>query len=182
MKIISIFSFIVLLVGCSVHPAEVNKNYLNAIELSLWSNFSLTSEVKFTKKYVRDDGSVAWLNYDDNFAHRKIGDVLIEVFSLDKRTAPNGCESISLGASKIEIGNEYVYGKVDIWDDAKIEGFEDYAALTKVKCLKSHIDKNESIYSMCSNKNNSTIVVCVRQQENNRRLPEEIFRTFKWTE
>ena len=71
------------------------------------------------------------------------------------------------------------WGNVDVWNDYGKEGF-DPIEYQKVKCHKSGISENDVVYAMCSEKNGRSVVVCITQQNDNPKLAEDIFKTFKW--
>lgn len=152
--------------GTSQETANASKNY----ELSIWKSFSLQAPFIPSKKYLRDDGSIAWLSYEDFGAHRKEGDIAIELYENEE-----SCSEDLLGIwhpQKWEKGVQAIWGRVDYFDTQP-----DYV---REPLCRPFV--NGEAYGFCAEKGEVTAVVCIAQATDNPQLAEDIFNTFKWTE
>lgn len=184
MKKIVLLQIMALLVlqGCESAPAGLNDdNFKHSTDISRWPFFSIQTDISFTEEILREDGSRAFLTYDSFATKRNSEDIAVYIYPLQQEA----CSRDITGSSNLRelVGQDnIVWGEVDIWKEIGFEGFDDYAALASVKCYRDDFSDHEFIYTMCSQKDERTVVICITQQKNNPQLAEEIFRTFKWTE
>ncbi len=184
MKRLSLFLAYILLHltmgGCTIATHPSNKSETNdGIEMSKWSDFSIKSKLEFFDEIIRDDGSVARITFDKYDIDLKPYDTAIYLYHLNDLP----CSSSTTGTSKttnLDISEIHtIWGRVDVWEqwtDGNIPDWEN------VVCTKDGIPKPAEVYMLCSQKNEKTVIICIRQMTDNPELAEEIFRTFKWTE
>lgn len=156
---------ILFLGGCVTRP-EYKDN-----ELSVWPNFSVQGKMGARKNYVRQDGSIAWINYDDNHAKRGSGDLLIEIYPKEEN-----CNGNLLGVWEPKSwtnGIHAIWGKVDYFN-GEIPDYEEEPLCRPIS--------GGAGYGFCAQKGDTSVVICVAQVTDNEKQAEEIFKTFKWTE
>jgi hypothetical protein len=168
-----------ILAGCAdYNPSQNSDDKLTWKEMSEWENFSIQSPVSFENRIVRHDGSVALITFNTVTAERKPTDLSVYIYP-----EVNGACSVSItGSSKMSKFKDYSekiqWGKVDVWEQRKIEGWEAPYPLSKVLCQESM----PHTYILCSEKNSETVVICLNQITDNPDLAKQIFETFRWTE
>lgn len=93
--------------------SRFERNESNNKNISKWPWFSVNSNIKFTKKIERSDGSLALITYDNAQIKRDRDDIGIYIYPDNASCPPLGVTS----PSKIAIGNhEAVWGRTDFWD------------------------------------------------------------------
>jgi hypothetical protein len=94
--------------------------------------------------------------------------------------SPTKCSQSITGISNSSVlAPKIQWGYANIWDQSKLEGFDNFSLLDSAICKKW--EKNEhALYVLCSESQKSTVVVCLDQKINNPEQAENIFKTFKW--
>lgn len=144
-------------------------------ELSIWPEFSIKPSITFTEKFIRSDGSIAWINYNDNTAHRASGDILVELYNLKNQICSSSLHGASETVSLFSSENSN-WGKVDFFE---ING-HDFEGNPPI--CEPYGGETAEAYVLCSEKDGKTVVICINEMTNNPELAKEIFETFKWTE
>jgi hypothetical protein len=164
---------ITLFSGCTpVIPSPERK-----IDLSNQSYFSLESPITFENKYERQDGSIAYANYEAPKFKPDTKDILLEIYH-----PTSSCSPLLTGASEIFSldATSGSWGKVDFFDQyLSGNGIIDYEGDRPV-CAQP--GSAEHRYAFCSEKDDRTVIICISQMTDNPELAEEIFSTFRWTE
>ncbi len=169
-----IFIALVLLGGCINRPIELDSSDIQRQNLSAWEDFSIQSNIAFSKKFVRDDGSIAWINYDHTTARRQPQDVIMEEYLLTTSCSP-ALTGTSETTNLFSAGGKTSWGRIDFFDHGM-----DFAPAPEPICRPAGGHTGEG-YVLCSEKNGKAAVICVSTQIENSTLAKQIFETFKWT-
>lgn len=159
-----------------------HESSLKGLQMSAWSDFSVVSPLPFKERIVRDDGSIAFTTFDTSTVERAPTDFSVHLYQFsDSRT----CSTTLTGTSHPEpipnTNGMTAWGRMDAWDGYGGEGWEWPDGWENVLCTKSGTPSPAEIYTLCSDKNGKTVVMCVNQMTDNPSLAKQIFDTFKWT-
>jgi|GEM_PF-4892855 len=182
-----IFSTLIACSKSSISDHQVSL-VLHSLNEELWDNFSLSSSEIFVKKILRDDGSYAFMTYDNAFQKRIESDFAVHVYPPE--TTQIVCSPNNLGVMSYDWKEHGLshWGKVTYWDHPIKEGVED---LPSTICTPPELwgekwytrtPEQYAAYALCSEKDGKRVVICIQQMTDNPALAEEIFSTFKWTE
>ncbi len=72
---------------------------------------------------------------------------------------------------------ESEWGKVDVFELQRLEGWQPEYDLSTVLCTSSL----PVVYALCSTNGENTVVMCISEQTDNPALAKQIFETFQWT-
>ncbi len=168
-----------VITACST-GAVVKEDLINIFDVA-----TIQRPFEIIETFQRNDGSVAYTNYEDVSFHKKPHDVLLEIYNL-----PSECSSSITGISKPEkfvgIAGKTEWGRVDAWDIPMEQPYPN--ALCQPLEIAYQLQDNapsiplHAAYAFCSEYKGKTVVLCVSQMTDNPKMAEEIFKTFKWTE
>jgi hypothetical protein len=169
-----------LLSSCSSKtPIAINSNDM---ELKDQPYFSIHSILPFPHRYVRPDGSVAFTNYEAPKMKKDPQDISIELYHLSNVSCSTSITGSSHMSPFTNANGEAEWGRVDGWDNLKFEtGDNPYEGLNNVICNYDGVSPDNTIYTLCGEKNQKTVVVCINQVTKNEDLAKQIFETFHWT-
>ncbi len=166
-----IFPVVVIVISLASCTASSNTTE-DSLELSIWPDISLAPKIEMKEKIIREDGSVAFTNYDLMKTTKTGSDLSVYIYHYDKS---GQCSGDLLGIwhpQNWTLGVQAIWGRVDYFDTQP--DFE------KEPLCRPFV--NGSAYGFCAEKGNTAVVVCVAQVGNNPQLAEDIFKTFRWME
>lgn len=184
----NIFLILIALFVCSCGANSNTPQATGSSEnLSAWQDFSLLSKVPFSEKYERADGSISWINYNDNTISRKSGDILLEMYHfVDQQKS---CSPLITGVTNLSSlpNTNGGWGRVDAFDARDIkggwpEGYELPESIFTILCTNSGLPITTKTYAFCSEKNSKTVVICINPIKDDPEMAKQIFESFRWTE
>jgi hypothetical protein len=96
-------------------------------------------------------------------------------------TATTCSPSISGASKTTSLLNAYgkaFWGKVNIWENMEAEGWDPLYPIDSSQVVCKPIAPH--LYTLCADKDNKMVVICISQQTDNPALAEQIFSTFRW--
>lgn len=75
-----------------------------------------------------------------------------------------------------------MWGRMDFFDGYGLEGWDWPYDPSHIFCSGGGTPPFESVYVLCSQNEEKTVVICINQMTDNPQLAEEIFSTFRWGE
>jgi hypothetical protein len=173
--------------GCDQEGSvQINQPQLH--ELSDSAYFSLMSDFAFKRKIVRDDKSIAYINYDDLSYYRDKQDVSIKLHLLPCLPFTAECALVH--------SISYSYFRTSCRDSVKnplvVENSRDIYTVTgefpgypcstqNCDTSKYGMDHFKGRYLLCSEKDEKIALIEVDQVTPDPEMAEEIFSTFRWT-
>jgi hypothetical protein len=182
--------FALMLSGCS--PAQPIKmdNFHDQNEMSEWPWFRISAPIKFFKRILRDDGSIAFLTYDNTDTRRISTDYSVHIYP----DHPASCSPSLIGTADLEefsgTNGKVVWGRIgvtnvyDDYDDAVCAPPIAYPSTSEEKdaAWKGEFRTERAAYALCSEKDGKTVVICISQMRDDPALAKEIFETFRWND
>jgi hypothetical protein len=164
---------VVVVAGCSstqLVDTDIPKEW---IELSSEDKFTTSGPPELSKKISRDDGSIAFINFNNNTPFHKPGDFMVELYSDSKN-----CNYLGTSNTKLKKGQNitYAWGKIDAYENLGVGE----AADVKQDPICMPDGEEGAAYIFCSQKDNKRVAICISQTKDDPELAEQIFSTFRW--
>ena len=142
-------------------------------------DFSLNIPSEFRYKYVRNDKSVAFSNFEAPKFKKNDTDTYIEVYP---PITNKKCNALTIGITDFQERNmeSNLFGRTSAWDGRGEEGWEFPQNWESIVCKKEGSPMPKEVYGFCAEKNGKTVVICLNLMKDNPQLAEEIFKSFRW--
>lgn len=174
-----LLSAFVIIAGCSNGNNQVQEHPASLQTMNEFGIISFNLPQSFNQRIERPDGSLAFINFNNNTVHREPGDQLLEAYKPSESCSYIGGKYI---VDKHEPDGSFIsWGKVtDEWDNGS----------PAVNCLlvngydKTPLPGKEyysSAYALCAHKDTKNVFICISQVKDNPDIAKQIFDSFAWT-